>query len=581
MKSKVLILHLLLFFSANAQSISKNMLVGDTVSDGLIKNIINYKSKFAKISDYKHNLLILDFWSTVCTSCIASFPKMDSLQSKFGKRIQIFPVTTESESVIGHFWKTNQYARKTKLPCIVEDVILNSYFKHTGVPHEVWIYKGKVIAITDDQYVDRNNIQKVLDGSLINWPVKNDFIVYDKNKSLFQIDNNQIDTSDRKIESSCISGFIENLRSSSSPTSGIIRNKEMKNIRSFIINTPILNAFLMCWNNIILTSSLIIPSQIITPNQIVWEVDNRKKYQYRKMYGYQQQWLRDQAICFESISPDTGQNDKKVYKKIISDLNSLLGLNVRWEKRNNLTYTLMQKKSISALDGKKGKKYWLSNIIYQLNQQDSNPYFFMDDNKIVDRQVIVDINSWTDINSVMKALLPYGYSFEKEIKKVDKFVFSEINGGLLIDTALQNRIILIKAQQVNLHIPSTEENDNFLILNRNNPGVVQLKSGLQYKIIKEGLGASPTDGDVVNVNYTGMLVNEKVFESSLETGLQSTFNMKDLIPGLVESLKLMKEGAEWRVFIPAKLAYADQTAHGKLPPNSTLIFDIQLLKVHN
>lgn len=121
--------------------------------------------------------------------------------------------------------------------------------------------------------------------------------------------------------------------------------------------------------------------------------------------------------------------------------------------------------------------------------------------------------------------------------------------------------------------------EEFLAKNKERENVLTTASGLQYEIIKEGTGKQPTSSDRVEVHYTGKLIDGTVFDSSVDRGVPATFGVTQVIPGWVEALQLMKEGAKWRLFIPSDLAYGPQGAPGAIAPNSTLIFDVELLKV--
>ena len=105
-------------------------------------------------------------------------------------------------------------------------------------------------------------------------------------------------------------------------------------------------------------------------------------------------------------------------------------------------------------------------------------------------------------------------------------------------------------------------------------------SGLQYEVLEEGTGAQPQSGDQVTVHYTGKLIDGTVFDSSVERGEPATFGVTQVIPGWVEALQMMKEGAKWRLFIPSNLAYGPNGAGGVIGPNATLIFDVELIKVN-
>ncbi len=119
----------------------------------------------------------------------------------------------------------------------------------------------------------------------------------------------------------------------------------------------------------------------------------------------------------------------------------------------------------------------------------------------------------------------------------------------------------------------------FLEQNAKNDSVVVTKSGLQYMVLKEGTGAKPGPTDKVTVHYTGKLLDGTVFDSSVERGEPATFGLNQVIPGWTEGLQLMSEGSKYRLFIPSELAYGSKGAGEQILPNSTLIFDVELIKV--
>lgn len=134
--------------------------------------------------------------------------------------------------------------------------------------------------------------------------------------------------------------------------------------------------------------------------------------------------------------------------------------------------------------------------------------------------------------------------------------------------------------EANAGAMNEELGKKFLEQNAQQEGVKVTESGLQYLVLKEGTGAKPGPNDVVTVHYTGRLIDGTVFDSSVERGEPATFAVGQVIPGWVEGLQLMSEGAAWRLFIPSNLAYGPHGT-GPIQPNSTLIFDVQLIKVEN
>ena len=123
------------------------------------------------------------------------------------------------------------------------------------------------------------------------------------------------------------------------------------------------------------------------------------------------------------------------------------------------------------------------------------------------------------------------------------------------------------------------EGQKFLAANKSKPGVKELPSGLQYKVIKAGTGATPKATDTVEVDYRGTLINGKEFDSSYSRGQPATFPVNGVIKGWQEALQSMKEGAKWQIYVPAELAYGSRGAGSLIGPNATLIFDVELHKI--
>jgi FKBP-type peptidyl-prolyl cis-trans isomerase FklB len=119
----------------------------------------------------------------------------------------------------------------------------------------------------------------------------------------------------------------------------------------------------------------------------------------------------------------------------------------------------------------------------------------------------------------------------------------------------------------------------FLEDNKKKPGVTELPDGLQYQVMKEGTGAMPKETDTVSVHYHGTLIDGTIFDSSVERGQPAEFPLNGVIKGWTEALQLMKVGSKWKLFLPPSLAYGDRAAGPKIPANSTLIFEVELLGI--
>lgn len=136
--------------------------------------------------------------------------------------------------------------------------------------------------------------------------------------------------------------------------------------------------------------------------------------------------------------------------------------------------------------------------------------------------------------------------------------------------------IFNKNEKASVNLKAGQE---FLAANKQKPGVTALPSGLQYEIITEGTGIKPGARSNVTCHYHGSLIDGTVFDSSVQRGQPATFPLNRVISGWTEGLQLMGVGSKWRFFIPPNLAYGDRQTGSDIGPNSTLVFEVELLGV--
>lgn len=162
----------------------------------------------------------------------------------------------------------------------------------------------------------------------------------------------------------------------------------------------------------------------------------------------------------------------------------------------------------------------------------------------------------------------------------DLFVKGLGQGVLKQPTSIseEQALAIIERQTAYIRQRDSIANADFLSKNKRVPGVITSKSGLQYKILKEGTGAIPSDTSQVEVNYEGRLIDGTVFDSSYKRGQSATFGCNQVIKGWTEALTMMKEGDVWELYIPYNLAYGER-GNQSIPPYATLIFKVELIKV--
>jgi len=158
---------------------------------------------------------------------------------------------------------------------------------------------------------------------------------------------------------------------------------------------------------------------------------------------------------------------------------------------------------------------------------------------------------------------------------------------LLTDDEAKTALTAVQAearakQEAKMKVVAEEnkkEGEAFLAANKTKEGVVTLDSGMQYKVVKQGDGPKPLTSDTVECNYRGTLINGKEFDSSYKRGQTATFPVGGVIKGWTEILQLMPVGSKYQVFIPSDLAYGARGVGTDIGPNSTLIFEVELLSI--
>ena len=150
---------------------------------------------------------------------------------------------------------------------------------------------------------------------------------------------------------------------------------------------------------------------------------------------------------------------------------------------------------------------------------------------------------------------------------------------MTLEEASQHIQAYFSAKQNEMLQMNKEAGVQFLVENKKKENVVELPSGLQYEVLTEGNGETPSANDTVKCHYHGTLIDGTVFDSSVQRGQPATFGVNQVIKGWVEALQLMPVGSKWKLFVPSNLAYGEQGAGNDIQPNSTLIFEVELLGI--
>jgi thiol-disulfide isomerase/thioredoxin len=318
MKYIIGLLAMLLPILCGAQSPPvKALHIGDTVPDITISNILNYKTTSASLSDFKGKLIILDFWSSWCSSCIALFPHLDSLQRSFEGQLQVFLVNTKSAEFKDDAAKIKKIitrvneitGNKITLPVIYNSAILDAYFPCIILPHEVWISsEGKVLAITGADAVTSQNISAFLNEQKPVMRLKQDAFNIDIRKPLF-IDGNG--TSPRIRYRSLITEYLDGVAGGSG-----IREHNSRITGFYSINQSLFSLTKIAYSNEI----------PFADNRIVCDVNDLNK--------------------FRPSDSDTGAYKYQYCYELIADANTVTDLLCDMQKdlRRNFNISVLREK---------------------------------------------------------------------------------------------------------------------------------------------------------------------------------------------------------------------------------------------
>lgn len=285
--------------------------VGDAFDRESLRDLTILHPKNAYPIEEK-KLLVIDFFTTNCGSCIASIPKLNSLQEKYKDKIQILLVTSENKERVKNFMEQNHNAKQSRIPIVVEDTVLKTLFPYQFVPQVIWILDDRVEAITEGKMLDENAIDEILKkGYADNWPLKNDF--FDPNLAVFE-------RSARYTIFSGIGGYMDEARTAY--MTDTLYEHGVKRFR--MINVSIVPAFLNAMGKIR-------EMPLMKRERIVIEAEHPERYEMPKGMS-PSLWKQQYAFCYEATWP-LDMDDKTCYARIIDDLNNKLGVRVRLEQR--------------------------------------------------------------------------------------------------------------------------------------------------------------------------------------------------------------------------------------------------------
>ena len=416
---------LLIFSKASAQKNNRQLSIGDKVPDLTISNLLNYPTNSLKISDFKGKLLIIDFWATWCSPCVAMIPKMDSIQNKFNGKVRFLPVTNQPRKTVITFLKKLNEQRPFNLPDVLEDTLLNDLFPHTYLPHYVWIgQSGKIIGITGYEAINDINIQKALFGQDISLAIKIDKAVDGDPAKLFSVD-----TTNNKIVHKLIPGYQEDY-----PSKWVITPDDSINGKSIEMT----NMTMPTLFNIAFGENKI----YFGNNRIIYKVRDSDNLTKNVSGDAALEWMREGHVYSYVVKTPRGM-ENLAYKMMQQDLkNYFKAYDVSIVNMPTECLALIRTTSEDKLKSKGGKSeanadlisFHLKNFpLQRLVAVLSNQYMSKSPYPIVDKTgykswVDIDINArLSNVDAVNKELEKYGLRLQLMTLPLDKMVIRDAN----------------------------------------------------------------------------------------------------------------------------------------------------------
>lgn len=289
--------------------------IGQTVEDLPIGTLLNGRQG-KKLSSYKRDLIVLDFMTSTCTNCLASIPKIKKLQESYSGHLKIIPVAYESEQIMTEALKRSGNFDNLSLDFVVNDTVFNRLFPHRTVPHLVWLYKGKVAAVTYGEYLNQKVIEELLGNKTIDLPIKNDYLEFDYTIPLLPR------YTDSTRSYSGIMGYLED----ADTKFGVQVDSLDGTIRDYAVNVTALPFYFYCYGKIHK-----IP--FMKPSRIKLIVGDKDRFIHNpEVELFEEDWKIKNSISYERTSRLTDKPASRM-AAIIEDLDNWYNVRTSFVKQ--------------------------------------------------------------------------------------------------------------------------------------------------------------------------------------------------------------------------------------------------------
>lgn len=275
----------------------KQLSIGDSVPDLALDHVLNAPFSKSSLYHFKSRLLILDFFATWCSPCVAMLPRLDSLQKSLDDTLQVLVITDEDPAVVSRFLAKREGIH---LPVIAGDRLLKKWFPYKLLPHEIWISNGKLRAISHPEFITADNIRKLVINGTISLPVKSDLFQFNRNKPIME---NQViqQQKARALYASQLLAYIPGLAG----MSGISWDTLYAQQRRYFINLSLATLYKQAIGNRIPINR--------------WILNIRNKEAFEKPASDNVLWRKNNTYCYEQTAP-MNTSQEKMNSRMLADL---------------------------------------------------------------------------------------------------------------------------------------------------------------------------------------------------------------------------------------------------------------------
>ncbi len=386
--------------------------IGSKVPDVKITNIVNGQLKSTRFSAYKGKLLILDFMNTACGPCVKILPLLDLLQKKYSQRVQILMVTSEDQQRVTEYLKTR---RIHNIPFATSDSSLTKLFPHQYISHIVWIDgDGIVRGLTNSEYINAQNIETLLKGDKVNWPIKNESFNYDFSQRILKVNDSNISSeyAADNVSYTAITKYLPNAQKYFKVTT----DSSKRLVHTIYTNYSIVDLYILLYN---------LQFWNFPNTRVLLEMSDKSRFIINRSETYFDVWQKENYYCMEAVISQSIPIERQ-RKKMISDLNFYLNLNGRVEKRNVECWIIRNKSNLSdSLKIPRSGGLRMGKLMSLLNKQIGQSPVLDETfgSSLITLPILVED---VVLNDHLRFILDQnGFELVKELREMDMLVFSD------------------------------------------------------------------------------------------------------------------------------------------------------------